>query len=162
MNSKTLETSSILPFFEEYGAKVRSLVINSCKFLPGSLESIITLCEGLCSLCLTSSYGDSNVLSACFMFESLNVTYLKLTLPKNKPDDFLHRMFSIFPNVKQLHIEANRCIYWGKDSERLVEEHSPCLGVIMKLGGNLEGLELKFPLQKSISEGSKFFEALPK
>lgn len=167
----TIEKSSILPFFEKLGSKIRSLAFNECYFKPGSLESIIMVCEGLCSLCLDLRVTEFRPSNYYFMFESLSitrphVTHLMITLPPRKPYVYFHRMLSIFPNVKRLQIRIHRQIFEykfrQKTLEKLTEEFSSIFDDIMKSSNDLECLELRNWHCAWIKRKAEFFEALPR
>lgn len=171
IEKEKLEKPSFLPFFKKFGTRVRSLIFHDCNFLPGSLESIITLCGGLCSLCLTFSPAglipNLDILKLQpFSITRPNVTYLKLTLPPEKPYEYFHRMFSIFPNVKQLDINfIHHGCYQIRNLSACVKNAtkvcSSFLDDIMKSGSSLEFLQLNIPLGQSITRRN-FFQALPK
>lgn len=164
LKDKTLAEPSILSFFKKPGAKIGSLDIQGCIFRFGLLESIMKLCEGLCSLSLQHSKTSSYF----FTFETFSimhpsVTYLKFTLPPVKPYDYFHRIFSVFPNLKQLEIITHEGSYeyWDEKLGNDPKKYSPCFDGtnIMKLGDNLESLKLRIPLY--ITRKSNFFAALP-
>ncbi|KAM7249348.1 hypothetical protein ACFE04_021567 [Oxalis oulophora] len=137
------------------GRQIRSLDVEHCRFQPGSLESIIMLCKGLCSLSLKSSVisSDSSILEL-FSVTHPNVAFLELTLPYCQPH--FHSVFSIFPNVKKLRVQAHY-----RDFPYKPGEWSSIFDDIMRSCSNLECLELKIPLNQSIIKKSEFFEALP-
>lgn len=169
INAKKLEASTVEGFFRLLGPKIRSLDFKDCQFVPGTLELIIELCEGLCSLSLAVSSGNEKAPSNDFTFQQLairrpNVTHLKLNLPPKKLHGYFHRILSIFPNVKQLQVEVPRDVLCGVnqlDFEKAAGVCSSIFDVIKTLGDNLECLKLNIPLRQSINNNN-FFDALPK
>lgn len=163
---------SILPFFELNGTKVRSLEIYEREFSTRLLETLIKLCEGLCSLTLLHGlyFGFDSFTLKPHSITRPNVTFLKVVLPTEMRSDYVHRMFSIFPNVNHLDIEIwdkpdDEDDYDRSDQEIDYKTTQLCTTIledIIELGCKLNSLKLNIPTSQLIARTSQFVRALPK
>lgn len=156
VNLKYLQGSK---FFEQHGAKVRSLSFKNCKFPPDMLESIIMHCDTLCSLSI-----DCPFTSACFFESSLifitprqTVSSLQLKLNEislKTLQDIFQKILPIFPCVKHLNVGAYV-------SSPLAEPESWIWDVVMNFS-HLETLKLDGVLSQPLGTEPKFLDFLSK
>lgn len=107
---------SFLKFFEEHGHCVNSLSLQNCHLPRGFLEAILLKCDALCSFTFETT-KDFNPRVAFDDFTTLesnsvirpDVTHFKLVITKKNwlPDSVFRIFFTIFPNIKRLHLEIN-------------------------------------------------------